>query len=222
MFPALALLLGSYLAHADVRGLRRHLLLPAAISIGVLAYTPFMIRLATPHAPEYIYRDLAFHVAAAAIIFLAFALLAWQRLGLGERRQGIMAVTFGILLSLTVAMLGHDVYGKSKSSKDVVSAISASMTPATTIYSVKYYDQTFPFYLRRAVILVEYQDEFQFGQRQEPDKWIPTLDAFVGRWNSGKPAIAMMTDDTYRELLAKGLRMKIIYQDTRRLVVQSE
>jgi len=222
MFPALALLLGNYLAQADARKLRWHLLLPAAIALGALAYSPFMGRHATPQSPEEAYLELAAYIATGSAMFIILALLAWWQLGLGQRRRGIMAVTLGSLLAFTVVMWGHDAYGRIKSSKDVVAAIADKITSATTIYSVRHYDQTFPFYLRRAVILVDYQDEFQFGQRQEPDKWIPTLDAFVGRWNSGKPAIAMMTDHTYRELLAKGLRMKIIYQDPRKLVVQSE
>lgn len=222
MFPALAMLLGNYLAQADALKLRRHLLLPAAITSAVLVYSPFMARHASPQSPAHIYLELAVYVAAGAVIFLALALLAWQRLGQGRRSQGIMAVTLGSLLAMTVVMWGHDVYGRFKSSADVVTAIAAGITPATTIYSVRYYDQTFPFYLQRPVILVDYQDEFSFGQQQEPDKWIPALDAFIERWSSGKPAVAMMTEDTYRELLARNLRMKIIYQDPRRLVVQSE
>jgi len=132
-----------------------------------------------------------------------------------------MAVTMGILLALTVVTLGHHAYGTIKSSKHLVAQIAPDLTPSTRIYSVRYYDQTFPFYLNRPVILVEYQDEFSFGQRQEPGVSIPTLDEFIDRWNSGEQAVAMMTDDTYRNLLAKGLDMKIIYQDPRRLVVRN-
>lgn len=222
MFPALALLMGSYLAQADPRKLRWHLLLPSALALGALAYSPFMGRHASPQSPEALYLELADYVAAGAAMFLVLALLSWWQLGLGRRRRGIMAVTLGSLLAFTVVMWGHDAYGRIKSSKDVVAAIAGKITPATTIYSVRYYDQTFPFYLRRPVILVDYEDEFSFGQRQEPDKWIPTLDAFIERWNNGKPAVAMMTADTHRALLARNLRMNIIYQDPRRLVVQSE
>lgn len=222
VFPALALLLGNYLAQTKARNLRWHLLPPAALALGVLVYSPFMVHLATSQSPKHIYLDFSIYVAAGAAIFLALAMLAWQRLGRDERLQGTMAVVLGSLLALTVVIEGYDGYGKLKSSKEVVATISARLTPATAIYSVQYYDQTFPFYLQRPVILVDYRDEFGFGQQQEPDKWIPTLDAFISRWNSGKPAIAMMTGDTHRMLLAQGLRMKIIYEDPRRLVVQSE
>jgi len=221
MFPAIALLVGHHLAHADTRMLRLHLLLPAAFALAALIYSPFIERLATAQTPAGVYRDLAFHVAAATIAFLGFALSAWHLLGRQKRRQGIMAVTLGILLALTVVTLGHDAYGTIKSSKHLVAQIAPDLTPSTRIYSVRYYDQTFPFYLNRPVILVEYQDEFSFGQRQEPGVSIPTLDEFIDRWNSGEQAVAMMTDDTYRNLLAKGLDMKIIYQDPRRLVVRN-
>ena len=87
------------------------------------------------------------------------------------------------------------------------------------IFSVRTYDQTFPFYLRRRVIQVEYQDEFSFGQKAEPNKAISSLGEFVARWQSAPYAMAMLEQQTFNDLQQQGVAMKTVYQDVRRMVV---
>ena len=81
------------------------------------------------------------------------------------------------------------------------------------------YDQTLPFYLQRDVVLVDYEDEFALGQQHEPARSIPTLDAFVARWNSLPHAAAYMSVFAWVELHQRGLPMRIVFQDPRRVVV---
>jgi hypothetical protein len=67
--------------------------------------------------------------------------------------------------------------------------------------------------------MVEHPDELEFGTTQEPEKWLPTLDAFLARWRAATPAMAVMSPDTYRELTARGVPMHVVAQDLRRVVV---
>jgi hypothetical protein len=79
------------------------------------------------------------------------------------------------------------------------------------------------FYLQRTVILVDYWDEFTFGLRQEPQRSIPGIDAFVARWRAhtaeGRKALAIVSEDAYAKLKGQGVAMRVVAQDTRRIVI---
>ena len=81
------------------------------------------------------------------------------------------------------------------------------------------YNQTLPFYLRRPVTLVDYVDEFEFGQKAEPDKAIATIEEFLVRWQSLPSVMAVMDNRVYRDLQQRGLAMRVVYQDGRQRVV---
>lgn len=67
--------------------------------------------------------------------------------------------------------------------------------------------------------MVEWPDELAFGVAREPDRWVPSLDQFVDRWNDGQPAMAVMTATTRAALAARGLAMHTIARDNSREVV---
>jgi hypothetical protein len=69
------------------------------------------------------------------------------------------------------------------------------------------------------VVLVDYEDEFAPGQQREPDRWIPTLDEFVARWQAAPQAAAYMGVITWVELHRRGLPMRLVFRDPRRVVV---
>jgi hypothetical protein len=69
------------------------------------------------------------------------------------------------------------------------------------------------------VILVDYRDEFEFGQNHEPQRWIPTLDAFVQRWQAEPRAAAYMNHATHDGLRQRGLSMRTVFEDPRRVLV---
>ena len=74
-------------------------------------------------------------------------------------------------------------------------------------------------YLRRNVELVEFVGEFEFGQQHEPGKSPATLDEFIARWQTLPQAVAYMRSVTFRELLERGVPMRVVFEDPRRLVV---
>ena len=97
--------------------------------------------------------------------------------------------------------------------------LAPAIDSATPVFAVQAYDHTLPFYLRRPVILVDYRDEFAFGEDHEPSRWIPTIEAFVARWQGEAHAAAYMAPATFQELRRRGLAMRVVFEDARRVVV---
>jgi 4-amino-4-deoxy-L-arabinose transferase-like glycosyltransferase len=220
MFPALALLAGRNLTQIDPAHLKRHLLLPVALSLSLLVALPFVGRFVSPGTPLTVLEPFAHLLALAATLFLLSAAIAWWLLGRGHRLQAVALVAFGSLLAVTVGLRGHDYYGgQLKSSKAVVPQLASYLKADTEVFAVRYYEQTLPFYLRRPVTLVDYRDEFSFGQEAEPSRWLPTMEAFIARWQTLPRAAAMMSGDTYQELQQRQLPMRVAYQDPNRVVV---
>jgi len=122
-------------------------------------------------------------------------------------------------MGMAIVMAAHDPFGQLKSAAPFVSALQPVVDSGAPVFAVGAYDQTLPFYLRRDVTLVDYEDEFAMGQALEPDRWIPSLDEFVARWQSLPEAAAYLDFPSYGELRKRGLPMRVLYQDARRVVV---
>ncbi len=220
MFPALALLLGQTLAQSKPAELKKHLWLPAAVWLLVVLAYPFVGRLASSDATLPGLQNLGLHLAVGGLIFLSCAALAWHFLAREYTSPAVMLLAAGSLAAVLIGSAGHDAFGQLRSSKRVVEQISRYLRPDTEIYSLRTaYDQTFPFYLRRPVIEVDYRDEFEYGQEAEPGKAIPTLNEFIARWQAAPHAMAMLGESTFSELQQRGVAMQVVYQDVRRMVV---
>lgn len=218
MFPALALLLGQTLTSIQPAGLKKHLWLPGIVW-GLLAGTYFIAdRFTTPDTPLAVVQHFSGFLTMGGLGFLLGAALAWRFLSRDRILLSVMLLSAGSIWGVCIGSLGHDSYGQLKSSKRVVEQVTRYLRQDMDIFSVRTYDQTFPFYLRRPVIQVDFRDEFEFGQKAEPGKAIPTISAFVTRWQSVPQAMAMMDTSTYQTLLREGLAMKLVYQDSRRVV----
>ncbi|MFA9216718.1 MAG: hypothetical protein ACEQSK_06395, partial [Sphingomonadaceae bacterium] len=135
----------------------------------------------------------------------------------------VLTMALAGFLATQMVLTGFEPYGKMRAGKAMVSRITAELGPDTKIYSVGTYEQSLTFYLRRTVILVDYWDEFTFGLRQQPELSIPTFDGFVVQWNEqtqrGVKAVAIMDNEDYAKFKASGLPMRVIAEDTRRVVV---
>ncbi|OHX12617.1 hypothetical protein BI347_03200 [Chromobacterium sphagni] len=219
LFPALALLLAHSFTRMAPAALKKHLLLPALLWLALLAAWPFVGRFASVDSPLEVLQPFAHFIAAGAAVFLLGAAYAWFALSRGKMLAAVAALSFASLAAVTLAACGHDSYGRLKGSKEIVAQIQPYLTPDSAVFSVRYYDQTFPYYVGRPVTLVDFVDEFEFGEGQEPQRWLPQLAQFPARWLAAPRAVAMLTDDTYQLLKRQGLPMKVIYQDPRRKVV---
>ena len=222
IFPALALLIGSYLDRASYKAIvlsASLVALSCAVGMAFIPHVPLLARdayslpLVTAHVP-WIY--------AATIIAFIGGVLAIRF----ARTQKDLAVTLLAIAGFVAGqllMLGHEPQGRYSAGIDYVPALQAELTPATPIYLVGRYEQALPFYLRRTMILVQHADEMEFGLKQEPQLWLPTIDAFVAQWiadhDAGKKDIAIIDPSIYVTLQQRGLPMRLIGEDPRRVIV---
>ena len=155
-------------------------------------------------------------IAALLLATGAFVLVACARdvmraamfLGVGWCLTG--------LLLLRAAALVAPLYSGSTLAEAVPSAERDA-----PVYSVRTYDQTLPFYLRRTVTLVEYRGELEFGLRKAPDAAIDA-EQFVSLWNSQTRAYAVMDRGTFEHFKGRDLPMRIAGQTVSEVLVSRQ
>jgi len=224
IFPALAILVGvrldQLLGEQNSLGVpwRLHTLSFAILSAIGFGFLSEISRQARPD--EVIaYAQYTQWVIAALIGVIAFSLLAaWQ-----SKRNGLLSITSfasGIILCAIIAGSGHETLGRAVSGVDLVERVKAGIPEKVNFYSVNILDHTVPFYLGRTMIMVQSPDELVFGVNQEPDLWLPTLDAFITRWKEDGTAYALMVPEQYIALQKQGLPMQEVGRDSRRVIVK--
>jgi 4-amino-4-deoxy-L-arabinose transferase-like glycosyltransferase len=220
--PAIALVLGLYLPSLTKSQYRRHLIGYAVLLIAAAFGAIFLGRAGSAGTPNALYR--AFQVWVYAGLAVAFVVTIFA---LWLNRRSVLAGAAGLgaawLLLGTIAGTGHDVFGTESSGVKLVPAVKAAMAklpPDTPFYSIAKLDHTMPFYLGRTMTMVQESDELRFGVTTEPQKWLPTIDDWVRRWNADRYALALLPPGRYDEMLARGVPMQVIARDARRVIVE--
>jgi len=220
MFPALALLMGRRIAQMRPHTLFWQVapaiiaalaLLALALNIGRLADTPGQAELYPHYAPW---------LAIAATVMLAGLLLGMLALWQTRKPFGVIVLALSALLSAQIGLSGYNSIARERSAKHIAEAIRSEVKPGMPFYSVMTYEQTLPFYLKRTFTLVQYQDEMGFGIKQEPQRWVPTVQDFAGVWAAQREALAIMPEFVYPTLQQLGLPMQIIFRDGQHIVVK--
>lgn len=223
IFPALALLIACYLENTSQKvvaygaGL---MALLSAIGLGFVFYK--MPHLTNVPFEMPIYASYAYWIAAAAGLSLVGSLLAaWM--AHRQKEWAIVILAISGFLCGQFLLLGHEPFGRYAAGVNHVAAIKSEMTPQTTLYSVGRYEQVLPFYLQRTLTLVNFEDEMGFGLQQEPQLWIPSIDAFIVKWtadhDNGQKDIAILRNDVFVSMQKRGVPMRVIGQDPRRIIV---
>lgn len=221
MFPALALLLGPLLKSMQAQALRKHVIILIVFWAIIAAATPFLAYMNSAKTPAEFNAIFAKWLFAGAAIFVAGGLFALQQLKQSNKMLAMIAISLSSLLFMDVVAIGYQrSYTKISSGQDLAAALSGHITPDTRIFFVGIYDQSLPYYLQRTTTFVQYTDEFDLGEQQEPSKWIPTLAEFPAVWRAAPSAIAIVRPSLYTELQTLGLPMHLIQQDARRIVVE--
>ena len=224
VFPALALIIGNrldrLLGHTNTMTLPWKLQTLGFALLGSVGFF-FLDAIGKQARPDEIeaYAQYTYWVMAALaalVIFSAFA--AWQskRNGL----QSIVGFACGFFLCAIIAGTGHETLGRAVSGIDLVERVKASIPEKVSFYSIRLLDHTVPFYLGRTMIMVESPDELEFGVNQEPELWMPTLDAFIARWQGDQTAYAMMVPEQFDALKAQNFPMQEVDRDSRRVIVK--
>ena len=219
MFPALALLIGARLARLQARALAWQTLPAALAGVALLALLPGIERYASREVPVEMFRNYADWLIAAGWLQIAGAAacawFAWQ----GKTGAALTLLAGTGLVFAQLALSGHESLSRANSAYHIAQKIKTELKPGMPFYSVDTYDQSLQFYLRRPTTMVSYKDELGFGIAQEPEKFIASVDLFEKTWNAGGEALALMPPNTYEMLRAKGLPMRLVARDTRRIIV---
>jgi 4-amino-4-deoxy-L-arabinose transferase-like glycosyltransferase len=224
VFPALAVLIAVYLETAS--RLNRMIAAGLLILTGLagLAAIPHMVQSAVRHKDEMALLE-AYEpwVLAAGIIAAAGGAMAMLHARQLRRDLTVLTLAIAGFAGTQLILAGFEPYGKMRAGKDLAIKILPELKADTPIYSVWTYEQSMTFYLQRKVILVDYWDEFTFGLRQQPELSVPTIEAFIGQWQQhtarGEKALAIISDAAYKELQKRGVTMRVVAADTRRMVI---
>jgi len=226
MFPALAVLAGTAEEERFAADLRITAVGLIVVAVALGAGDAFL--------PRFL------HDAARAPYFLGIrgplALIACAAvagggatLWLGRSRARARERSLAVPLAAAVGAAGYvsfigivwaaSVLAPLYSGEPLAAQLSPALRDAPGLYSVRLYDQSLPFYLRRTTTLVDYRGELDFGLTLEPRKGIDTLAAFERRWRAGGQALAVMSPATYGVLAADALPMVVRARTPKELIV---
>jgi hypothetical protein len=219
-------LLGARLTQLDKKRFALEMAPMLLVALVVVGYAPFLSRHASAEMPAVLFESFEPWMIAIGLVLLGGCVGALIANRKGKREFAVLFLAAGGLGLAQLGLTGYDSFAPSQSSYYLVEQAKPELMraglwekPEVPFYSVGMYEQTLPFYIKRTVMLVAHQDELEFGIVQEPGKYIADVAEWVRRWQSGGPALAVMQPDLYRELAATGLPMRLIAQDTRRVIV---
>lgn len=220
MFPALVLLMGRRISEMRERVLFWQIAPVVPVAIGLLVLALNIGKFAdTPNQIE-LYPNYSAWLVAASLIWLSGLAGGMALLWRSKKFAGVFLIALSALLAAQVGVSGYNTVARERSAKHIAEAIRAEVKPDVPFYSVLTYEQTLPFYLKRTFTLVQYQDEMGFGIKQEPQRWIPTLEQFAKVWAEQPEALAIVQTYNYPKLQQMNLDMKIIFEDTQHIVVK--
>jgi len=219
IFPALALLVGQRLTQLSRRALCWHILPNAMIAAVALVLATQMESLANEKVPAELYAAYANWAITAAAVWLVASLAAGYASHTARANLAVGLCAAGALLAGLFALNGHETLAREKSAYYLAQEIAPYHRPELPFYSVGTYEQTLPFYLRRTLTLVVYQDEMSFGIKQAPQKFVPDMQSFARLWREQPQAFALMAPATYEQFTKEALPMKIIARNIEFIVV---
>ena len=218
--PLLAIPLARYLVDVPVATVARYaaLAVPVGLVLLVAAY------LAPGQAKEDWLRTLnlaaqPFAYAAAAAFTAGLLAAAWFARG-GQRWSALALVALGNAVFVGGLVEAYGVFSPRQSDQEAAAHLEPYVKPSTRLYSVKIYDQSLPFYLRRTLKLVGYVDEFETGLKAEPGIGIDRLEDFRPEWLRPGDAVAIIQPGVFEELQREGLPLQVVHQDSKRVLVR--
>lgn len=223
IFPALALLIAYYLQHASTRSWAFAASLQALLGVAGLAAATRLNKMGSEPLEIAGFQAAQPWVMAACAIMLAGALFVFW--WIKQRRHDlptIATLTLAIsgFLGGQMVMLGTEDYGRYRAGLFLAPAMQAEMTPDTALYAIGTYEQSLPFYLKHTFVTVgETNDELDFGVCQQPELYLPTMDAFLSKWNGKQKALAILKPDMYKSFQQLRVPMRLVTQDPRRVVI---
>ncbi len=219
MFPALALLMGKQIAAMDARRLFWFIVPVLPLLLVMLGLAPFADRLADTPLQLQMYGEYSSWLVVAMVMWVLGVSVGLWLLWRASKSAAVVVLALSSLLSVQVGLSGYNTIARERSSYLMAEAIAPKIKPDAPFYSVYCYEQTLPFYLKRTFTLVDFQDEMDFGIKQEPERWVPNVEQLAKRWAGDVQAYAIVPTQLFYILQQQGLAMKEIYRDEQYVVV---
>ncbi|MDP4028376.1 MAG: glycosyltransferase family 39 protein [Gallionella sp.] len=219
MFPALALLMGKQLAAMNTRRAFWLIAPVVPVLLALLLVVVYADRFADTPVQAEMYGEYAVWLSVAMLVWLGGMAAALYGLRRDHKASAIVILALSSLLATQIGASGYNTIARERSAYLIAEAIAPQIKPEVPFYSVRNYEQTLPFYLKRTLTLVDYQDEMAFGIGQEPHKWLPNVDVLAERWKTDAEAYAIVPVTQFHVLQGKGMDMKEIYRDHQLVVV---
>ncbi|QDG70970.1 glycosyltransferase family 39 protein [Janthinobacterium tructae] len=228
IFPALALLIALFLESASRRQRLFAAGLLCVLGAAILIGGPIAFGKASARDPAELTALKGYQpwLMAAGFFALAGGALALLHARQLRRDMTVLTIAGAGFLATHCILAGSELYGQNRAGTDMLPQIQAELTADTKLYSVGIYEQSLTYYLQRPVILVDYWDEFTFGLKQQPELSIPSIEPFITQWtndaNAGVHDMAIISLNRYKELQQRGVPMRVIAEDARRMVVANK
>ena len=222
MFPLLALVIGAYLRTAETKRLA-WLVLPVSPLALLGAYAAWLAP--AKRADDFsrqLYADMSVWVIAAAVSIAVASIASFVLLRSQRKWLGVLVISIGTMIGMELIERGYERLSPLQSGFAVAGSIKPHLKPETRLYSVGNYEQSLPYYLKRTLTLVDYVDEFDMGQKSEPQKWIAKLSDFPAAWNAPGPAIAIIPPGDVDKMRALGIDFDVIHMDPRRAAIKKK
>jgi 4-amino-4-deoxy-L-arabinose transferase-like glycosyltransferase len=203
IYPALAVLAGRELARASRALLLAQAVLALAAGFAALAMPVWLPRLVEEtYAPEAV-APFGRWLAGAALAFTLLAAAALWAAWRARATPSVLALAAGGFIFAQAALLGFGTMAPLFSAYHSLGAARGLMERDAPFYAVKTYDHTLPFYLGRTVTMVVAQDEMETPIRWEPQKWVPSVQAFAELWHRPGKAYAAFDPAEFDALRAQ-------------------
>jgi 4-amino-4-deoxy-L-arabinose transferase-like glycosyltransferase len=166
--------------------------------------------------------DYSAWLLAAGLVLLVAGGAAVVLLRREASGPSLAVLGLGSLIAVQLALSGTHLLDERYSSERTIESLTdrgLRFPREIPFYSVKIFDQSVTFYLGRPVTLVGLQDELAPGIAAEPEKYIASMDDFVGRWQRDAQAFAIMRPATYENLRRAGLPARVLVADPARIVI---
>jgi 4-amino-4-deoxy-L-arabinose transferase-like glycosyltransferase len=221
LFPALALLIGEYLASAGRRVLLAQSAVAAALGLALALAAPYAPEYASEAVPPSLLLDYVPWLIAGGLALAAGGALAAILFSRGMRASALLSLACGGLTLSQLALSGHESLAPSLSAYHIVQQIRNQVKPDTPFYFVETFDHTALFYLGRKVTMVSVTDELADPIRRAPRDFLPDTAAFARAWEADRDAFAMFNiDDLPVFLKAHPVPMRVVAVDPRRVIVR--
>lgn len=195
MFPALAVLIGRWIAMAQPRRLlAAQAALTAATGAMLAAAAAFIVKksgVPADFAAAYVPWVTAAGVLLAAA-GLASAVSAWR----GKILPAVALLALGSFGCSLTALVGHRALAPLYS----VASQASHVRGNAQVFAVDFYDHTLPWYFRRTVTMVGYKDELAQPIGWEPHRFIPDLAGFARAWADAPAAYAVFSAERFDDM----------------------